>query len=401
LSRNAVDVAILGAGPYGLSIAAHLNKLRVPYRIFGTPMHSWRHMMPKGMFLKSEGFASFLYDPDDELTLERYCQATRQPYAPIGVPVPLDTFSTYGLEFQRRLVPNVEAVNIASIARVAGGFDLVTEAGETVPARRVVVAAGITHFGYIPPELADLPPELMSHSSKHSDLTVFKGRKVAVVGAGSSAVDVAALLHEAGADVELVGRRREISFHPPPKGMPSLKERVLKPRTTLGVGWRSWLCAEAPFVFHEMPEDFRLKVVRGYFGPAVGWFVKDQVVGRFPLHLGVTVNRAEVRGDKVHLQIGENGTSREVVAEHVIAGTGYRMSLKRFKFLVPALLSQIQMVENTPILSRTFESSVPGLFFVGTISSNSFGPLTRFVCGAKFTSRRLSKHLAATQKTAS
>jgi thioredoxin reductase len=389
-----VDVAIVGAGPYGLSVAAHLNKYRVPYRIFGTPMHSWRSLMPKGMSLKSEGFASYLYDPDDAFTLAHYCQEIRQPYAHWGIPVPLATFAAYGLEFQKRYVPDVEAVNIASIKQAAGGFELTTETGERVPARRVVVAAGITHFGHIPKPLSDLPPEFVTHSSKHSDLSGVRGRRIAIVGAGSSAVDLAALMHEAGALVELVGRRQELVFHPPPRER-SLKERITTPRSMLGVGWKSVACVELPQVFYSMPDDFRLRVVRSYFGPATGWFVREKVEGKFPVHLGTTVQSADVRGNEVHLSIGTNGSSRTVVADHVVAGTGYRMSLRRFKFLGEDLLSQINAVEETPRLTRSFESSVPGLYFVGTISSNQFGPLTRFVCGAKFTSRTLSKHLAA------
>ena len=171
-------------------------------------------------------------------------------------------------------------------------------------------------------------------------------------------------------------------------------ERLKTPRSLLGVGWRSVAAAELPQVFYSMPVDFRLRVVRSYFGPATGWFVREMVEGKFPVHLGTALEAAEARGNEVHLKIGQNGASRTVVAEHVVAGTGYRMSLRRFKFLGEDLLSQIDAVAETPTLSRSFESSVPGLYFVGTISSNQFGPLTRFVCGAKFTSRTLSKHLA-------
>ena len=91
------DVAIIGAGPYGLSIAAHLSHLGVPFRIFGKPMDSWLTGMPHGMLLKSEGFASSIYHPDGSLTLDQYCREKRLPYADIGLPVPLETFCEYGL----------------------------------------------------------------------------------------------------------------------------------------------------------------------------------------------------------------------------------------------------------------------------------------------------------------
>jgi cation diffusion facilitator CzcD-associated flavoprotein CzcO len=393
-----IDTAIIGPGPYGLSVAAHLNKYSVPYRIFGQPMHSWLKMMPKGMCLKSEGFASDIYDADDSFTLEHYCRERRQPYAHVGLPVSLETFASYGLEFQRRMVPNVETVNIADLKRTPDGFELRTDQGEIVSAKRVVVASGITHFGYVPAPLSDLPPELVSHSSAYGDLGVFRGRKVAVVGAGSSAIDVAALLHEAGADVELVARRSKLSYHSPPIHRRTIKERLSNPRSTLGTGWKSLMAEQGTQVFYSMPQDFRVRVVRTFLGPSAGWFVRDMVEGKFPVHTGVTVHGAEARGNKVHLKVGENGTAREVTADHVIAGTGYRMSLRRLKFLGPEMLPQISALEDTPILSRSFEStSVPGLYFVGTISAYQFGPVTRFVCGAKFTARRLSKHLARTR----
>jgi cation diffusion facilitator CzcD-associated flavoprotein CzcO len=89
---DAVDVAIVGAGPYGLSVAAHLRGAGVSYRQFGLPMHLWRDAMPRGMFLKSQGFASNLSDPERSHTLEAFCAKTGRPYASYGLPVALDTF---------------------------------------------------------------------------------------------------------------------------------------------------------------------------------------------------------------------------------------------------------------------------------------------------------------------
>jgi cation diffusion facilitator CzcD-associated flavoprotein CzcO len=395
VKTSVVDVAILGAGPYGLSIAAHLSKSNIRYRIFGAAMQSWRNNMPKGMFLKSEGFASDLYDPEDAFTLRHYCRETEQPYADVGVPVPIETFIAYGLEFQKRLVPDLESVNLTAIRSGADGFELRTDAGEDFRARRVVVAAGISYFAYLPPELAKLPPTFVSHSSRYSDLSGFRGRQVAVVGAGSSAVDVAALLHEAGAEVTLVARARSLVFHDPTMEPRARLQRLVNPRSALGLGWRSLLCTDAPLVFHAMPAKFRLKVVSRHLGPSVGWSVKEKFVGHVKTHLGVTLTGAEVRGDRVHLALRSNEGEREIIADHVIGGTGYRVALQRLGFLDEGLRSRIRAIADAPVLSRSFESSVPGLYFVGVASANSFGPLARFACGAKFTARRLTKHLAA------
>jgi cation diffusion facilitator CzcD-associated flavoprotein CzcO len=395
-----VDTVILGAGPYGLSIAAHLGKLNVPYRIFGAPMESWKNNMPQGMLLKSEGFASNLYDPDNAFTLAHYCREVGQPYADIGLPVPVETFTAYGIEFQKRLVPNLETTKISSIRAENGGFQLSTADGTDVIARRVIVAAGITYFSYLPPVLENLPPRYVSHSMQHSDLSGLAGRKVAVVGAGASAVDIAALLHEAGAEVELVARANTISFHDRSMEPRSLRQQLLKPRTTIGIGWRSRLCTDLPLLFHAMPATFRFKVVKRHLGPAPGWFVKEKMVGRVPMHLGASLDRAEIAGDRVRLTLGGKQDGRQLMVDHVIGGTGYRVALNKLTFLDGDLRRQIRAVDDAPVLSRSFESSVPGLFFVGVASASCFGPLTRFACGAQYTAQRLSKHIESTLQRA-
>jgi thioredoxin reductase len=391
-----VDTVIIGAGPYGLSIAAHLAKSTLTFRIFGSPMQSWRTHMPKGMLLKSEGFASSLDDPDSSFTLRHYCEEMNLPFDDVGTPVPLDVFSAYGLEFQKRLVPTLEQTDITSVSRTSEGFELETADGQTVHARTVIVATGITHFSYLPPFLVGLPGSHVSHSSQHHDLSSFRGKTVVVLGAGASAVDIAAILHEEGSQVQLVARRQAIAFHTKTKEPRPLLQRLRVPRSGLGIGWRSRLCTDAPLLFHLMPQEFRFRTVRNLLGPAPGWFVRDKVIGKFPLRLGCEIQSASIEGGKVHLKMVEkDGSNFELIADHVISATGYRVSISRLGFLDEALRRLLHQVEDTPVLSSHFETSVPGLYMVGLVSANSFGPLTRFAYGAKFTAKRISKHVAA------
>jgi thioredoxin reductase len=391
-----VDTVIIGAGPYGLSIAAHLAKSTLTFRIFGSPMQSWRTHMPKGMLLKSEGFASSLDDPDSSFTLRHYCEEMNLPFDDVGTPVPLDVFSAYGLEFQKRLVPMLEQTDITSVSRTSEGFELETADGQTVHAHTVIVATGITHFSYLPPFLVDLPGSHVSHSSQHHDLSSFRGKTVVVLGAGASAVDIAAILHEEGSQVQLVARRQAIAFHTKTKEPRPLLQRLRVPRSGLGIGWRSRLCTDAPLLFHLMPQEFRFRTVRNLLGPAPGWFVRDKVVGKFPLRLGCEIQSASIEGGKVHLKIVEkDGSNSELIADHVISATGYQVSISRLEFLNEALRRLLHQVEDTPVLSSHFETSVPGLYMVGLVSANSFGPLTRFAYGAKFTAKRISKHVVA------
>ena len=392
---TACDVAIIGAGPYGLSIAAHLKAWGVDFRIFGNPMRTWLEHMPKGMRLKSEGFASSLYDPDSTFTLEAYCEEKGIAYAKIGLPVPLEVFASYGLEFHKRFVPELENKNVDSLQQSAEGFRIRLEDGNIISARRVVMAIGLTYYEYIPPELAALPEKFVTHSSKHNTLGHFMGREIAVVGAGSSALDLAALLHQVGARVQVLARR-PIRFHDPPERLePSFMDRLRAPVTGIGPGWKLFLCTNAPLVFRQMPQEFRFDKVRRILGPAPCWFSKEQVVGKVPLNVGFSITEASVQNGRISLQLTDTaGNRRMLLTDHVIAATGYKVDLRRLALMDAALQSQVRSVEHTPVLSSNFESSVRGLYFVGASAANTFGPLLRFAFGARFTARRLSKHLA-------
>jgi thioredoxin reductase len=394
LSAEIVDIAIIGAGPYGLSLAAHLRRTRRSFRIFGEPMRFWSRSMPRGMRLKSEGFASSLSDPDGEFTLKAYCGEKGIAYADIGLPVALETFIDYGCEFQRRLVPQLEKVEVTALSQNSSGFELTTAAGELVRARQVVVATGIGNFSHLPPLLQDLPSSVVSHSSQHSDLGSFKGGKVAVLGAGASALDIAALLKQAGAAVELVARGEALKFHDRPREPRSLVERVTAPRSGLGTGWRSRLSCDLPLVFHALPEHLRLRVVANHLGPAPCWFVRDAVADQVPMHLGTKLVSAKPVGSGIRLELSQRGAQKSMEVDHVIAATGFKVALSRLGFLHESLRSRIQTVADSPILGRRFDSSVPGLYFVGVAAANSFGPLLRFAFGADYAAKRLGRHLA-------
>lgn len=357
-------------------------------------MHSWRQRMPGGMCLKSDGFASNLYDPDCLHTLARYSSERGLPYKDAGYPIPIETFIDYGLDFQKRLVPNLEETEVTSLKRLSEGFLIQTATGSTVRARKVVVAVGITHFGYVPPPLSSLPRQFVTHSSEHRDAASLCGGSIAIVGGGASAVDLAALMHATGVNVQLVARREVLRFSAPSAEPRPWSQRILQPRSGLGPGWRSWLCSNAPLLFHAMPLKFRLLAVRRHLGPAAGWFVKDRVVGQVPIHAGVELRDAVVRNGRVNLSISrKDGSKYTLVVDHVIAGTGYRVSIRRLRFLDSDMLQHLDSVEDTPVLKRNFESSIPGLFMVGLASANSFGPLVRFAYGAGFTAKQLSRAL--------
>jgi len=331
------------------------------------------------------------------LTLRAFCEERGIPYADVGLPVPLKVFVEYGLEFQKRFVPHLERKELVSLLQAGDGFHLQLSTGEAIDSRKVVVAVGIRHFRYIPPIFDGLPADVVSHSGDHHRLEQFKGRNVTVIGGGSSASDLAALLVESGADARLLTRRAVLEFGDPMKLPRSLGVSLRYPMSPIGPGWHQRFCADAPWLFRLLPENTRVRAVRRMLGPSGGWFMRQRCE-RACLMRGFEVIKVDVDNQKrVLLQLSDrNGARRQLHTDHVIAATGYRPNLDKLQFIQPGLRGRIRSLENAPVLSSNFESSVRGLYFVGPASQVSFGPLMRFACGAKFTARRISRHLAAT-----
>lgn len=219
-------VAVIGAGPFGLSTAAHLRAHGIPVRVFGEPMVSWRDNMPAGMLLKSTPVASNIDAPQHGHTLADYCDAAgiRRLVTDEDL-IPVDTFIAYGEWFQQRFVPELERVRVVSVDRgKGGGFELKLDSGELFAARAVVVASGLFGLAHLPAELAGAavdgptPTGPVSHSSQHPDLSRFKDKDLIVVGAGQSALEAAVLAAEAGARVRVVARGRGPWLSARPRG---------------------------------------------------------------------------------------------------------------------------------------------------------------------------------------
>lgn len=390
------DIAIIGAGPYGLSLAASLRARKVEHRIFGTPMQTWRTHMPAGMKLKSEGFASSLYDGAGDLTLGAYCNERRINYRDTGLPVTLDLFCTYGLAFQSRKVPHLEMKDAVRLERDPAGFRIELANGESCRARRVVIATGISHYEHVPETLRGLPSELAGHASQYRDLEAFAGRRVAVIGAGASAIDTAALLAQAGAQTKLLVRGKRLAFLGPPTLRPrSFVESLRAPQSGLGPGWKSRICTDAPMLFRYLPEEFRHKVIRKHLGPSAGWWTREPVETHVDVQMQTNVASITAHGDTLELSLQTaSGEGHTETVDHVIAATGYRPDLRRLPFLDAKLCEEIGATDYIPHLSGQFETSVAGLYVTGLAAAYSFGPVLRFAYGADFTARTLTRHLS-------
>ena len=394
--RPPCDVAIIGAGPYGLSVAAHLRAAGIDARVFGRPLGTWREHMPANMTLKSDGFASNLSAPAQDSTLKAWCTRHQKPYSNQGLPVSLADFLAYGSDFIARFVSSIEDRMVEHVESSAEGYRLWLENGEHVSAARVVVAAGISCFPYTPPPLAALSPTHVSHSYDHREGGAFAGRDVVIVGAGASAIDLASLLHDCGAKVRIVARAPFIEYNSvPDPDAETLFYRLRRPASGIGRGWSSYFCANAPLLFYRLPEPLRRRGIQSHMHPAAGWFMREKIEGRVETLPGHEIVAAQETGSRVTLTLADrSGTRKNVSCDHVIAATGYRPDTRRLRFLAPVLRSRIASARHTPIVSDNFETPANGLYVVGPAVIDSFGPLMRFMVGAEFIAPRLGNHLA-------
>jgi FAD-dependent urate hydroxylase len=383
-----LEVAVIGAGPHGLSATVHLRRAGVQAHAFGPPMAFWQ-TMPKGMKLRSNLSATCMVETDGALSLGSYARETA---APLERPVPLEYFIDYGLWVQRTAVPDLDERTVTNLQTGAGGFQLELSDGARVSARRVVVACGIAPFERVPEGFEHLPSERVSHTAHHRDLDVFAGQRVAVVGGGQSAFESAALMTEGGAArVDVLVREPAVVWlrgHAVKKTIGRLGPIVYAP-TDVGPLWYSRL-VERPDVFRRLPRRAQDPIARRCIRPACSNFVRVRL-DEVHLATGVRVLSAQARADGLTLSLSD-GSVREV--DHLMFGTGYRVDVSRYPFLDERLLGGLRRVDGYPVLTRGLQTSVPGLHIAGAPAAWSFGPIMRFVSGSWYGGRAIAREIA-------
>jgi cation diffusion facilitator CzcD-associated flavoprotein CzcO len=390
--RDDCEVAIIGAGPYGLSLGAHLKSAGIETRVFGRPMSFWREHMPKGMKLRSPWAATHIVDPDNLLTLDAFSAAED-----LGRPdpLPLEDFVRYGDWFQKAALPDLDTREISRVEPAANEFWLTLADGSTARARRVVIAMGLANQEFRPAAFDGLPAELVSHAADHADLGKFAKQRVAIIGRGQSATESAAILNEAGAEVEIICRGgvhwlgAETSGNAHRRDIYWRMHKVLATKSGVGPFPLNWV-NEQPDLIHRVPRKARLWLnKRSLRAGAAGW-VRDRLPG-VAIDAGRTIRAATPHGGRVMLEL-DNGTCE---FDHVLLATGYKIDVARLGILAPTVLSAIATDEGSPVLGAGYESSVPGLHFVGSSAVRSYGPLLRFVWGAGYAARNMTKFLYA------
>jgi thioredoxin reductase len=382
------EVVIVGAGPYGLALAAHLRGAGVEHRIFGEPMEFWRRMPPK-MLLRSAKPAADIGNPDGTLGIQKYADCED---VGLNEPIPLKDFAEYGQWFQRRAVPNLDRRRVSEVTAAGSGFRVILEDGEKVETRRVVIAAGVGACDYRPSEFVGLPREMASHSFDHADLSGFAGARVAVIGGGQSALESAALLIESGAEVEILVRSSSVHWVRDRKRALLVKyvRTFIHPATQVGPIWWHPI-GSRPYLFQKLPGSLQRVIDdRSRIASVSSWLRPRIETAKITLSSEVVAAAALRDGLRLTLR---DGTHRHI--DHALLATGYQIDIARYAFLPPALLRSIKCFGGYPQLRSGFESSVPGLFFIGTTAAHSFGPLVRLICGNHYSAKAVTRAIVA------
>jgi FAD-dependent urate hydroxylase len=385
---ESLEVAIIGAGPYGLSVAAHLRGR--PVSTFGEPMETWRTRMPPDMLLRSDWKETSLSAPDDAGTIDRWAREVGEEREE---PIPLQKFLRYAEWFRRRFAPEGNPSDVVSLQRAGTGYRLTTAAGDEIEAGSVVVAVGAIPFAHAPSPFAEAMGDRVTFATELQDYERYRDRRVVVVGGGQGGLESATLAGEAGADVELVIRSqlRWFADREPHRPRGRLRQRLYRiayPVVGYGPPPLNRLALH-PDVFALFPKPARRLLSERILRAGGSPWLRSKVERTVRVSEGVGVVAIE-RDGAVRLHLSDRSV-RE--ADAVIVAAGFRFSLDRLGFLSPDLRSRIAVEDGWPVLDRSFRSTEKGVLFVGFAAEHRFGPIARFIPGTKFTANRVREAL--------
>jgi len=279
-----LDLAVVGAGVSGMAAALEARRLGLAFEVF----ESNRRFQTVADFPKGKPIFAYprSFEPEGGLRFEA------------------DVKEDLLAELHRQTddVPVTDA-RVERLTRRGGRIRVELEGGRTVEALRAVVAVGrsgdFRKLG-VPGEDLD-----KVHNRLH-DPSDFRGRRVAVVGGGDSALETAIALAQCGAEVTLVHRRAEFS-RPKPDNLERLRALHADPDADVAV---------------EHPSSERVTTASGAF------LEGRRAPGRIALAMSTRV--AAVRDGSVVL-VGTDGVERETANDVVFSMIGREAPLSLFR----------------------------------------------------------------------
>jgi len=376
---DGTDLLVVGAGPFGLAMAAHAQELEVDHVIVGEPMSFWQEHMPKGMFLRSG--CDWHLDPGERATIENFL-ATRDQKPEDVEPLSLELYLEYVAWFQRARNISVRRAHVACLEEVDGSFRATLGDGSTLTAERVLLALGFAPFAHIPEELRDLvPTESSSHTCDYRPFDRFAGQRILIVGGRQSAFESAALLTEAGAGRVYVCHRHDTPDFT--RSDWSWADPLIE-RTGEDPGWYRRLTeTEREALNKRFWQEGRLKLE-----PWLGARVHRPEIALLPR---TRIADCENRGEMLEVRLD---TGERVQVDHVLYATGYKVDLARVPLLERGgLLDRIECRNGFPVLDERMQTSVPGLFMTSLPASQDFGLFFAFTAAVRASARIVGRAL--------
>jgi cation diffusion facilitator CzcD-associated flavoprotein CzcO len=371
------DLLIIGAGPFGLAIAARAQHEQIEHVIVGKPMEFWRRNMPRGMFLRSA--CDWHLDPQNVHTIQAFLKTQNQTPADIE-PLSLEFYLSYVEWFQQQQQIQPLPIYVERLDReddfVATTFD-----GEIINARRVVLAPGFKHFSHIPDDLKrKLPAGRFQHTAEFVDFSDAQDQRYLIIGGRQSAFEWAALLLEAGAAaVHLSHRHASPAFAVADWSWvnPLVDNMITDP-----TWFRRLSQADKDDVSHRLWAEGRLKIE-----PWLEARLNDERVKLWP--------QTELESCSEELEVTlTNGATFNV--DHIILATGYKVDVARLPYLAAGnLLARLETRNGFPALDDHFETSVPGLFITSMPAGQDFGPFFGFTISVRTSARLICERLIA------
>jgi cation diffusion facilitator CzcD-associated flavoprotein CzcO len=379
-----LPLLIIGAGPYGLAMAAYAGRKKIEYMALGQTMDFWKSNMPDGMLLRSG--CDWHYDPFDQNTFECYLE-TRN-LKPVDVePLALDVYLSYVEWFVKQQRIEIMPAWVGQLNYVPDPspfFEAVLRDGKTLTARNVVLALGFRYFKNVPePYSALFPPGRLAHTCDLVDLAPLRGKRILIIGGRQSAFEWTALLNEAGADHVSLSYR-----HPTPAFQAS--------------DW-SWVnpivdaIAENPGWFRRLTDEEKARVNQQLWAegrlklePWLGARITKDTIHLFP--------ESQVTGCRElpdhELEVSLDGTT--LMVDQIILATGYKVNVEKVPLLAQGnILAQLETRNGFPMLDEHFQSNLPGLFFTSMCATQDFGPFFAFTAGVRTSAKLIGSALAA------
>jgi len=374
------SLLIVGAGPFGLAVAAQAAHDGIEHLVAGKPMEFWRQNMPQGMFLRSA--CDWHLDPLNVHTIEAFLQP--QGKTPQDVePLSLDFYLSYADWFQQQKNIQTVPVYVKQLDTLSDdGFIITTSNGEVVNANSVVLAPGFKHFAHAPDELITrLPRGRFQHTSEFVTFSSANGKRYLIVGGRQSAFEWAALLLEAGA----------AAIH--------LSHRHASPLFEVA-DW-SWVndvvdhIADDPNWFRRLSQQEKDSVSRRMWAegrlklePWLEPRLRSDRVKLWPHTEVVNSIERENGGLEVELTNGE-----KLNVDQIVLATGYKVDIARLPYLAENLRRRLETSNGFPVLDDHFESSVPGLFITSMPATQDFGPFFGFTISVRTSAKLICRRL--------